>query len=176
MRSLLSWRVVAAKQRILGAVGSSSAQELAEESAAAMLAADRASLGLGMSLVAVSPGSATLRMEITEAMLNGHGICHGGFIFSLGDSTFAFACNTYGQVTVAAGAEIDFLEPVRQGDLLEAEAKERIRRGRSGIYDVAVRRLPDMTVVAEFRGRSRTLLKLEPEAGPGSVRHGIEEV
>ncbi len=174
LRSLLSWRVVVGRQVIPGDVGSSPSQQLAEASASAMLAADRASQGLGMILVEVSPGSARLRMAITEAMVNGHGICHGGFIFCLGDSAFAVACNTYGEATVAAGAAIDFLEPVRQGDMLEAEAQERIRRSRSGIYDVTVRRLPDRTVVAEFRGRSKTLPAREPDGRPdqGRARSG----
>ncbi|NJC72605.1 hydroxyphenylacetyl-CoA thioesterase PaaI [Planosporangium thailandense] len=120
-----------------------------------MLAADRASAGLGIEPVELSPGRAVLRMTVTETMLNGHGIAHGGYVFLLADSAFACACNYPGSTTVAANAEIDFLAPVRVGDQLVAEAVERVRRGRSGIYDITVRRGDE--VVAEFRGRSRTL-------------------
>ncbi|HEV7896716.1 MAG TPA: hydroxyphenylacetyl-CoA thioesterase PaaI [Planosporangium sp.] len=123
--------------------------------AAAMLAADQASTALGIEPVELSPGRAVLRMTVTETMINGHGIAHGGYVFLLADSAFACACNYPGSVTVAAQAEIDFLAPVRLGDLLVAEAVERVRHGRSGIYDITVRR--DGEVVAEFRGRSRTL-------------------
>jgi acyl-CoA thioesterase len=126
-----------------------------EGGAAAMLAADRASAALGIESVEISPGRAVLRMAVTESMINGHGIAHGGYVFMLADTAFACACNYPGSVTVAAQAEIDFLAPVQLGDLLVAEAVERIRRGRSGIYDITVRRGDE--VVAEFRGRSRTL-------------------
>jgi acyl-CoA thioesterase len=123
--------------------------------AAAMLATDQASAALGIEAVELSSGRAVLRMTVTESMINGHGIAHGGYVFLLADSAFACACNYPGSATVAAHAEIDFLAPVRLGDLLVAEAVERVRQGRSGIYDITVRR--DNEVVAEFRGRSRTL-------------------
>lgn len=123
--------------------------------AAAMLAADQASAALGIEPVELSPGRAVLRMTVTETMLNGHGIAHGGYVFLLADSAFACACNYPGSTTVAAQAEIDFLAPVHLGDELVAEAVERVRRGRSGIYDITVRRGDE--VVAEFRGRSRTV-------------------
>jgi acyl-CoA thioesterase len=123
--------------------------------ARAMFAADQASRGLGIELVETGAGTAVLRMAVTAAMVNGHGIAHGGFLFLLADSAFACACNAYGPVTVAAGAEIDFIAPVREGDVLTAVAAERVRFGRSGIYDVSVRRGDE--VVAEFRGRSRVL-------------------
>ena len=123
--------------------------------AAAMLAADLASRALGMEAVELGPGRATIRMPVTKAMVNGHGIAHGGYVFLLADTAFACACNSYGPVTVAAGADITFIAAVRAGDVLEAEAVERTRYGRSGIYDVTVRRGDE--VVAEFRGRSRTL-------------------
>ncbi|GII23859.1 hydroxyphenylacetyl-CoA thioesterase PaaI [Planosporangium mesophilum] len=123
--------------------------------AAAMLAADRASAALGIEPVDLAPGRAVLRMTVTETMINGHGIAHGGYVFLFADSAFACACNYPGSVTVAAQAEIDFLAPVRVGDVLVAEAVERVRQGRSGIYDITVRRGDE--VVAEFRGRSRTL-------------------
>ncbi|WP_054055782.1 hydroxyphenylacetyl-CoA thioesterase PaaI [Alloactinosynnema sp. L-07] len=120
-----------------------------------MLADDLASGSLGIELLDSGPGRATLRMSITETMVNGHAIGHGGYVFLLADTAFACACNSHGPVTVAAGADITFIAPVRLGDDLVATAEERTRYGRSGIYDVTVRR--DDEVVAEFRGRSRTL-------------------
>ncbi|WP_200207370.1 hydroxyphenylacetyl-CoA thioesterase PaaI [Micromonospora coerulea] len=120
-----------------------------------MFDADVASKALGIELVSAADGAAVARMRVTAAMLNGHAIGHGGFVFLLADTAFALACNSHGPVTVAAGGEISFLRPVREGDLLEARATERTRYGRSGIYDVTVWR--DTEVVAEFRGRSRTL-------------------
>ncbi|MFF5174611.1 hydroxyphenylacetyl-CoA thioesterase PaaI [Micromonospora sp. NPDC000089] len=120
-----------------------------------MFDADVASKGLGIELVCAGNGGAVARMRVTAAMLNGHAIGHGGFVFLLADTAFALACNSHGPVTVAAGGEISFLRPVREGDLLTATATERTRYGRSGIYDVTVARGDE--VVAEFRGRSRTL-------------------
>jgi len=120
-----------------------------------MFAADEASRGLGMELMEAGDGRAVVRMPITTAMVNGHAIAHGGFVFALADSAFACACNSHGPVTVAAGADITFVRPVRAGDVLTAYAQERARFGRSGIYDVTVRRGDE--VVAEFRGRSRTV-------------------
>jgi acyl-CoA thioesterase len=131
-------------------------QGLAERCAAAMWADDRASQGLGMRISAVAPGRATAGMRITDAMVNGHGIAHGGFVFLLADTAFAFACNTYGEVTVARAADITFVAPVHEGDELVAEAAERSRSGRNGVYDVTVRRSAG-EVVAEFRGHSRGL-------------------
>ena len=132
------------------------AQALAERVAAAMYERDRASQALGMHIVRVGAGHAELTMRVRADMLNGHLTCHGGFIFSLADSAFAFACNSHGVVTVAAGFEVDFLESARLGDELVATAVERALRGRSGLYDVTVRRTSDDTVIAEFRGRSRS--------------------
>lgn len=123
--------------------------------ARAMFAADAASLGLGIELVEASEGAATLRMAVTAAMVNGHGIAHGGYVFLLADSAFACACNSHGPVTVAAAADIVFIAPVREGDVLRAVAAERVRFGRSGIYDVTVLRGDE--VVAEFRGHSRAI-------------------
>jgi acyl-CoA thioesterase len=120
-----------------------------------MWAADRASQGLGMELVEIGPGRATLRMAVREDMVNGHAIGHGGFTFTLADSAFAFACNSYNRSTVAAGAQIRFLAPTRLGDVLEATAVERSREGRDGVYDVTVR--CGQTVVAEFTGRSKEI-------------------
>lgn len=123
--------------------------------AANMFSADRASKGLGMELLEAAAGRAVVQMRIAQTMINGHGIAHGGFVFTLADTAFACACNTYGPVTVAAGADISFLRPVREGDVLLATATERVVTGRSGIYDVTVSRGDE--VVAEFRGRSRTV-------------------
>jgi len=131
------------------------AQETAERSAADMWADDRASRALGMEIVEVGPGRATLRMFVREDMVNGHGIGHGGLTFTLADSAFAFACNSYGRTTVAAAAEIRFRRPTRLGDELVADAVERSRDGRDGVYDVTVR-AGDQTV-ATFVGRSREI-------------------
>jgi len=140
------------------------------ENARDMWAADPASFKLGITAVQVDlrePGPSSIdgrplghaiaRMIVDERMVNGHDICHGGYMFIFADSTFALACNASGRPTVAAGCDVDFLEPVRLGDVLVAEATERIVRGRSGITDVTVIRESDQRVVAEFRGRSRTL-------------------
>ncbi len=120
-----------------------------------MLTADVATRSLGIELTAVGPGRANATMTVVAAMVQGHGTCHGGYLFLLADTAFAFACNTHGVPTVAAGADIEFMAPVLQGDVLVARAVERVRRGRSGVYDVTVSRGDD--VVCEFRGRSRAL-------------------
>lgn len=132
------------------------AEQLAKACADAMWAEDQASRGLGMELVSVGPSRAELAMTVTESMVNGHKICHGGFIFTLADSTFAFACNTYNQRTVAQQCAVTFLVPGKLGDRLTARGVEVHRRGRSGIYDITVTR-QDGTVIAEFRGHSRTI-------------------
>jgi acyl-CoA thioesterase len=121
----------------------------------AMMAADRASRALGIELVDHGPGWAHARMTVRPDMVNGHELAHGGLIFALADTAFACACNSWGPVTVAAGAEISFARPGRLGDVLEARARCRTRYGRSGIYDVTVSRGDE--VVAEFRGRSSEL-------------------
>jgi acyl-CoA thioesterase len=120
-----------------------------------MFAADKASRGLGMELIEAGGGRAVVRMTVTADLMNGHAVAHGGVVFALADTAFACACNSHGPVTVAAGADITFVRPVRAGDVLTAYAAERARFGRSGICDVTVRRGDE--VVAEFRGRSRTL-------------------
>jgi acyl-CoA thioesterase len=120
-----------------------------------MFAADEASRHLGMRLVSAADGDATVRMTVLPTMVNGHDIAHGGYLFLLADTAFACACNSHGPVTVAAGADITFVTPVHVGDDLVATARERTRYGRSGIYDVTVTR--GEQVVAEFRGRSRTI-------------------
>ncbi|MGC7098137.1 hydroxyphenylacetyl-CoA thioesterase PaaI [Amycolatopsis lurida] len=121
-----------------------------------MFEADEASRALGIELVEAADGHAVARMKITSAMVNGHDIAHGGYLFLLADTTFACACNSHGPVTVAAGAEIDFVASARLGDELTATAAERTRYGRNGIYDVTVCRA-DGAVIAEFRGRSRVI-------------------
>ena len=131
--------------------------DVATRSAAAMWQSDQASQALGIEITQVSPGRAVARLTLTPTMVNGHRIAHGGYIFLLADTAFAFACNTYGQVTVARGAEITFVAPAYEGDELEAVAAERHRAGRNGIYDVTVRRRGSGEVVAEFRGHSRQL-------------------
>ncbi len=120
---------------------------------AAMYARDAASQALGMALEEVAPGYARLRMTVRADMLNGHGTCHGGLVFALADSAFAFACNSHDVVTVAAGCSVEFLAPSHEGDELVAVAEERFREGRHGVYDVEVRRA-DGALVATFRGRS----------------------
>jgi acyl-CoA thioesterase len=132
------------------------AQQRAQRASAAMASADQASALLGVEVVEVTPGRATCRMQITGSMINGHDIGHGGYVFMLADTAFAYACNSHGPVTVAASAEITFVAPCRLDDVLVAEATERTRYGRSGVYDVTVRTSEGM-VVAEFRGRSRTI-------------------
>jgi acyl-CoA thioesterase len=131
-------------------------QELAEASARAMWNEDSASQRLGMSLEHIAPGAATLSMTITDAMSNGQGNCHGGYIFALADSAFAFACNSYNDVVVAQHCSITYLMPVRIGDRLTASAEECARRGRSGIYDIRITN-QDGAHVAEFRGHSRVV-------------------
>jgi acyl-CoA thioesterase len=118
---------------------------------------DAASRALGMDAVVIETDHALVRMAVTEAMVNGHAIAHGGYIFTLADSAFALACNSRGQTTVAAGADVTFVSAARLGDVLLAEAQVRTSYGRSGITDVTVTREDDGAVVAEFRGRSRTL-------------------
>ena len=130
--------------------------DTSRRSADAMWAGDAASQALGMTVVDVGPGTAEVSMKVREDMVNGWGLCHGGLIASLADSAFAFACNSHGVVTVAAGFEVDFLESARLGDELVATAVERALRGRSGLYDLTVRRTSDDAVIAEFRGRSRS--------------------
>ena len=131
-------------------------QDLARRAAEAMWADDKASQSLGMSLEDIRPGKAVLAMRITDTMVNGHGICHGGFIFTLADSAFAFACNSHNQRAVAQHCMVSYLQPARLGDRLLAVATERTKEGRNGMCDVTVTRA-DGTRIAEFRGFSRTI-------------------
>ena len=132
------------------------AQETAESSAADMWAGDRASQALGMEIVEVGPGRATLRMSVRDDMVNGHGIGHGGLTFALADSAFAFACNSRNEATVASGLSVDFLAPVKRGDVLIADAVEVARTGRTGVYDIVVTNRAGARV-ALVRGRSARL-------------------
>ncbi len=131
-------------------------QARAERSAAAMWATDDASKWMGFALDSVGPGVAVMSMTVERHHTNGHDICHGGVIFSLADSAFAFACNSYNRVTVAQMNSISFIAPGKLGDRLTAHAREVSLRGRSGIYDVTVTN-GDGAVIAEFRGCSRTI-------------------
>lgn len=132
------------------------AQALAQRVAAAMYARDPASQGLGMTLDAVGPGHATMSMTIRADMLNGHQSCHGGYIFTLADSAFAFACNSRNQNTVGAACTIDYLAPGRLHDVLTATARERALAGKSGVYDVTVVNQEGRTI-ALFRGKSHRI-------------------
>jgi acyl-CoA thioesterase len=132
-----------------------SPDDLARACAEAMWKEDDASPGLGMEIVEIGPGRATLSMTIRPDMVNGQRIAHGGFIFTLADSAFAFACNTHNERVVAAQGSITFIRPGKLGDRLIATAREISRSGRSGIYDVRV--TVDDTVIAEFRGHSRAI-------------------
>lgn len=134
---------------------------MTRNAAHAMFDTDEASRSLGIELVEAADGRAVATMKVTETMVNGHDIAHGGYVFLLADTAFALACNTHGPVTVAAGAEISFVAAGKLGDHLVATAAERTRYGRNGIYDVTVHReTPEgPEVVAEFRGRSRVIEK-----------------
>lgn len=135
------------------------------QGAEAMRAADVAARSVGIELLEVKVGHARATMRVSEQMINGHGLCHGGYVFLLADTAFAYACNSHGPVTVASGADIVFVAPAHLHDLLFVEARERVRYGRSGVYDVTVTR-EDGEVVAEFRGRSRALADKPPDRDP----------
>ncbi|MCG2586244.1 hydroxyphenylacetyl-CoA thioesterase PaaI [Massilia sp. TS11] len=135
---------------------SEGAQQLAERAAAAMYQRDAATQALGIRLEAVGPGYARMSMRVRADMLNGHQTCHGGFIFALADSAFAFSCNSHNQVTVAAGCSIEYLAPGRADDLLTAEAVEQTVSGKTGVYDVTITN-QDGRKIALFRGKSHRL-------------------
>ena len=145
-----------------------SPQAVAEAAAKAMWAQDQASRALGMEIVAIAPGRATLRMTVRPDMCNGYQLCHGGMIFSLADSAFAFACNSHNKVTVASNCSVAFLTSARAGDELTAAAIERHRGGRSGVYDVTVTDQAGRTV-AVFRGHST---QIKGELVPGLTAEG----
>src|SRR5277367_1693391 len=134
-------------------VAPAEAQALCERVVAAMYARDPASQAMGMRLGQVGAGHAELTMTVRADMLNGHAICHGGFIFTLADSAFAYACNSYNLTTVASGCAIDFVAPAREGDVLTARAHERSVSGRTGVYDIEVVNQRGETI-AYFRGKS----------------------
>ena len=142
------------------------AKQLAARVGEAMFAADRASREfMKMELVSCEPGRAVMRMAVREEMLNGHEICHGGFIFTLADSTFAFACNSHNKVTVAAGCSIEFLKPGKLDDVLTCEGIEQVLQGRHGIYDMKVTNQRG-EVIAMFRGKSAHIQRTGiPEEG-----------
>ena len=140
------------------------AQQRAERAAAAMFRRDRASQALGMRVASVGPGRAEVHMRVREDMLNGHGVCHGGIVFALADSAFAFACNSYNDSTLAAAAQIDFLQAVGADTELIAAARELWRGGRSGLYEIEVRTAGGERV-AFFRGRSYRVAGTVTEEG-----------
>ena len=134
----------------------SGAQRIAERVRDHMWSTDRASQGMGMRVAAIGPGSCTMTMTVREDMLNGHAICHGGFVATLADSAFAFACNSYNELTVASGFAIDLIAPSRLGDVLTAECSEVAKSGRTGVYDAIVTNQRGERI-AVFRGRSHTI-------------------
>jgi acyl-CoA thioesterase len=131
-------------------------QTIADRVGTGMLAEDAASRGLGMKIEAMGPGYSRMAMAVRPEMLNGFKICHGGFITTLADSAFAFACNSYNELTLAAGIVVDFVAPAREGDVLTAEAREATLAGRTGVYDVKVTNQRGETI-APLRGRSHRL-------------------
>lgn len=130
-----------------------SPQQIAERCAAEMRRNDQAAQSLGIELVAIGPGTASMRMTVRQDMANGHGICHGGFIFTLADEAFAYACNTFNHNAVAANADVSFLAPAHVGDVLTAHGIARQQGGRSGVYDIEVMNQEDKPI-ALFRGRA----------------------
>jgi acyl-CoA thioesterase len=128
-------------------------EQIAARCAEMMWPDDHAARGLGMRIAAVGPGTATLAMEVRQDMVNSHGTCHGGFIFALADSCFAYACNSFNHKAVAAGVDINFLAPAHLGDTLTADGRARHQGGRSGVYDIEVVN-QDGKLVAVFRGRA----------------------
>ena len=131
-------------------------QRIAERVRDHMWSTDRASQGLGMEVTAIGPGRCTVTMTVREDMLNGYGTCQGGLMTTLADSCFAFACNAYNEITVAAGFDVQIVAPGKLGDVLTASAVEISKTGRLGVYDVDVRNQRDERVLA-FRGRSYTM-------------------
>ena len=133
-------------------------QDAADHAVRTMIEADTASRMLGIEVATLEPGHVTMRMTVLPSMLNGHGTCHGGYLFLLADSAFGAACNSVagGAVAVASSCDVTFVAPARAGDVLQAEARERLSFGRSGLFDVTVRRADGMVLV-EFRGHSRRL-------------------
>ena len=151
-------------------ISAPTAQRTAEHAVRILYEQDRASQSLGMRITRVAPGAAEMTMQVRTDMTNGHDICHGGFVFALADSTFAFACNSQGDSAVAAAASIDFLAPVRAGDTLTATARELWRGGRSGLYEIVVANQRGEQV-ALFRGRSQRVRgRLVPQDSTGEPK------
>ena len=146
---------------------SDKAQAQAERHARDMWYRDTASQQLGMEIISVAPGRAVITMQVRDDMINGHGTCHGSFIFALADSAFAVACNSYGPISVAADCQISFLRPVPPKTILTAHASETYRRGRNGVYDIEVN-AADGETVAVFRGKSRVVSNGDSKNGGSS--------
>lgn len=140
----------------MNGAGAADAQAVAEQSVRALHAADRSAHAFGIEIRSIAPGTITATMRVRPEMTNGHGICHGGMIFMLADSSFAFACNSHGASALAAHAAIDFLAQANEGDLLTASAREVWTSGRSGLYEVEVANQAG-TRIAIFRGRSQRI-------------------
>ena len=149
-------------------------QEIAAAVAQAMFCKDQASIGLGMQISAVGPGSATLRMTVRADMLNGFETCHGGIIATLADTAFAYACNSYNEMTVASGFSVDLVAPSRVGDRLSAVAHEVSLTGRVGVYDITVHNQRD-ELVAVFRGKSYRIKGKPVVLMPGAVNAVTKE-
>ena len=149
----------------------STAQQTADAVGVHLFANDRASKAMGMRIVAISEGAAFLEMKVRDDMLNGFDICHGGFITTLADSAFAFACNSTGEMTVAAGLTVDFLAPAKAGDVLTARAFEVVQSGRTGVYDITVTNQRGEQV-AMVRGRAHRMKdrRVLPADGAGGKR------
>ena len=149
----------------------STAQQTADAVGVHLFANDRASKAMGMRIVAISEGAAFLEMKVRDDMLNGFDICHGGFITTLADSAFAFACNSTGEMTVAAGLTVDFLAPAKAGDVLTARAFEVVQSGRTGVYDITVTNQRGEQV-AMVRGRAHRMKdrRVLPADGAGAKR------
>ncbi len=135
-----------------------SPQQIAERSTETLWREDRAARGMGMELMEVGPGAAKLRMAVREDMANCHGICHGGFIFAVADTAFAYACNSFNHAAVASGADINYVAPAHVGDVLTAHGHARQQGGRNGLYDIEVTN-QDGNTIALFRGRSTRIRK-----------------
>ncbi len=148
-------------------------QQIAERCAALMWPDDHAARGLGLELVEVGPGMARVRMAVRADMVNGHGTCHGGFIFTVADCAFSYACNAYNHRAVASGADISFLAPARLGDMLDAVGHVRQQGGRAGIYDIEVVNQEGRTI-ALFRGRSSRIKGHFFEDGPAEPKSPTE--
>jgi phenylacetic acid degradation protein PaaD len=148
-------------------VTSGGADELARRCGAAMYGRDVAAQALGITLDSIAPGHSRMRMTVREDMLNGHGVCHGGIIFTLADTAFAYACNSRNAVTLAQNCSIDFVSAARAGDVLVADAAEHHQFSRTGLYDVTVTRAEDGQVVARFRGRSYRVRGMILPSGEG---------